>query len=206
MPYLLGFFGINVMKGQCDFKSINCSSTVSETYYLYFHCKTQIRVNRSAPMHLRFILSSNFLYFKKAVNLPCDIVSENISFIIKKMKWLFWPYSPVGYWREINDFSSHMLTPEWFSPAVSFFVGVFRNWAKNLFLAWSVSMDCRNSISCIFRDSCRCTSGSSEKHCVLCFFLPMMIKNTSMLLCFYHKQQSLQSTHYENFLYMHQLL
>ena len=36
MPYLSGFFGINVVKGQRDFRSINCSSTVNEKFNLFF--------------------------------------------------------------------------------------------------------------------------------------------------------------------------
>jgi len=57
MLYLLGFLDINAVKGQCDFRSINCLSTVNETFHLYFHSymdvgvwkTTRIAVNRSAP-------------------------------------------------------------------------------------------------------------------------------------------------------------
>jgi len=42
---------------------------------------TQISANRSAPgpLHARFGLSSNLKYFRIAVNLPCDIVFDNIA-------------------------------------------------------------------------------------------------------------------------------
>jgi len=36
-PYLSGFFGINTMKGQRDFRTINSLSTVNEKIRLYFH-------------------------------------------------------------------------------------------------------------------------------------------------------------------------
>jgi len=38
MPYLSGFFGITVpVKGQRQFRSITCLSTVNEKFQLYFH-------------------------------------------------------------------------------------------------------------------------------------------------------------------------
>jgi len=37
MPYLSGFFGINPTKGQRNYRSINCLSTVNEKFNLYFH-------------------------------------------------------------------------------------------------------------------------------------------------------------------------
>jgi len=37
MLYLLGFFGMNVVKGQRDFKSMNCLSTVNEIFHLKIH-------------------------------------------------------------------------------------------------------------------------------------------------------------------------
>jgi len=42
MPYLSGFFGINVLKGQREFRSIKCSSTVNEispTFSLRHGCE-----------------------------------------------------------------------------------------------------------------------------------------------------------------------
>jgi len=64
----------------------------------------QIGANRSGsgPVHLQFGLSSNVKYIRKAVNLPCDIVSENIgiprnvSFIVKKMKWVIFAVQSSG--------------------------------------------------------------------------------------------------------------
>ena len=55
--YLSGCFGTNLIKGQHDFKSTNCSSTSNEKFYLCFHWQTdsnarkttRIDANRSAP-------------------------------------------------------------------------------------------------------------------------------------------------------------
>jgi len=57
MTYLSAFFVINAVKGQRDFRRINCLSTVNEKFHLYFHSyvdgsvwKTpRIAVNPSAP-------------------------------------------------------------------------------------------------------------------------------------------------------------
>ena len=57
MPYLSSFFAINIVKGQRDFRSINCLSTVNEKFHLCFHSymdanvrkTTRIAVNRSPP-------------------------------------------------------------------------------------------------------------------------------------------------------------
>jgi len=56
-PHSSGFFGIEAVKGQRDFRSINCSSTVNEKFHLYFHSymdahvwkTTHIAVIQSAP-------------------------------------------------------------------------------------------------------------------------------------------------------------
>jgi len=57
MPFLSGFFGMNLVKGQRDFKSINCLSIFNEKFHLYFlSCmdanvwnSTRIALNLSAP-------------------------------------------------------------------------------------------------------------------------------------------------------------
>jgi len=58
MPYLSVFFGINTMKGQHDFRTIKCLSTVNENIRLYFHWHihanvwktTKVCTDRSAPL------------------------------------------------------------------------------------------------------------------------------------------------------------
>jgi len=57
IPYLLGFFGIKVVKGQHEFRSINCLSIVNKIFHTYFHSymdasvwkSTRIAVNRCIP-------------------------------------------------------------------------------------------------------------------------------------------------------------
>jgi len=56
MPQLSGFYDINLVKGQRDFRSIKCFSTVNEKFHLYFYLHmdanlwktTRIVVNPSA--------------------------------------------------------------------------------------------------------------------------------------------------------------
>ena len=85
IPYLLGLFGMNVMKGQRDFTGIRCSSIVRENLQLYFvwHIDKRLKYitlwresicSRSSPLSVWLIIKSQI--FEIFRNLSRGIVFE----------------------------------------------------------------------------------------------------------------------------------
>jgi len=77
---------MNTVKKQRDFTSINCLSTVNETFHLYFYSHIDANVWKTACT----APGPETQIFQDNSQSKCDMFSENIripySFIVKKMK------------------------------------------------------------------------------------------------------------------------